>query len=43
MDVELSDEEFIQLEEALNKCTVYGHRGSVESEKKTFANNWRKK
>ena len=43
MNVELTDEEFKQLEAALDTCTVYGHRGNVESEKKTFSNNWRKK
>lgn len=43
MNVELTDEEFKQLEAALDACTVHGHRGNVESEKKTFSNNWRKK
>ena len=31
-DVELTAEEFTELETALEKCTVYGHRGCVESE-----------
>lgn len=40
-NVELSDEEFKLLEEALDQCTVHGHRGHVESEHKTFSDNWR--
>ncbi len=42
-DVELTDEEFTQLEDALNNTEVFGHRGIVESEKTTFSNNWNKK
>ncbi len=41
-DVELTNEEFNALETALNACTIYGHRGNVESEQKSFGNNWRK-
>lgn len=41
-NVTLTDEEFAALESALNACTVYGHRGHVESEQKAFSNNWRK-
>ncbi len=40
--VELTDQEFASLEEALDACTIYGHRGHVESEQKTFSNNWTK-
>ncbi len=40
--VELTDEEFNELETALNACTVYGHRGINESEQNTFSKNWRK-
>ena len=39
-NVELTEEEFAELEAALDKCTVYGHRGHVESEKTTFSNHW---
>ena len=42
-DVSLTDEEFTQLETALNACTVHGHRGFVETEQQTFGNNWKKK
>lgn len=31
-EVSLTDEEFAALESALNACTVYGHRGHVETE-----------
>lgn len=41
-DIELSDEEFNALEEALNKLEVHGHRGHVESQQNTFSNRWRK-
>lgn len=39
-DVELTDAEFQELETALDGCTVYGHRGYVESEQKSFGHNW---
>ena len=39
--ITLSSEEFAELENALDSCAVYGHRGHVESEQKTFSNNWR--
>jgi len=39
-NVDLTDEEFAALEAALNACTIYGHRGNIESEKNTFGNNW---
>ncbi|MDO5425006.1 MAG: aldo/keto reductase [Eubacteriales bacterium] len=41
-EVELTEEEFAELEAALDACTVYGHRGHVESEQKTFSNHWMK-
>lgn len=41
-NVELTDEEFAELDEALNACTVHGHRGHVETEGNSFSNNWRK-
>lgn len=41
-EVELTAEEFAALEKALENCTVYGHRGCVESEQKSFGNNWAK-
>lgn len=40
--VELTKEEFAELEKALDRCTVYGHRGIVESEQRSFSGNWRK-
>lgn len=40
--VELTCDEFRALESALGSCTVYGHRGHVESEQKTFSNHWKK-
>ena len=37
-EVSLTEEEFSALESALNACTVYGHRGHVETEQNpTFA------
>lgn len=41
-NVELTNEEFTQLEHALNACTVHGHRGHVETEGNSFSKNWRK-
>lgn len=41
-DVELSDEEFAALQEALDACEIFGHRGIEESQHKTFSNNWKK-
>ncbi len=41
-NVQLTNEEFHTLETALNACTIHGHRGNVESEQKSFGNNWRK-
>lgn len=42
-NVELTDAEFSDLENALNSCRVYGHRGCIESEQRTFSDNWIKK
>ena len=39
-NVSLTDEEFNQLQTALDACTVYGHRGCVESEQTSFGKNW---
>lgn len=41
-NVELSDEEFRQLQSALDTCTVHGHRGCVESEQTSFGKQWSK-
>lgn len=35
-NVELTDAEFAELEQALDACTVFGHRGHVESEQTSF-------
>ncbi len=42
-DIVLSDDEFLSLEKALEKCTVFGHRGIVETQQASFGNNWNKK
>ena len=41
-NVALSEDEFRELETALDACEVHGHRGHDESEQRTFSNNWRK-
>lgn len=41
-NVELTDEEFNELQSALNQCEIHGHRGIVETQHQTFSNNWRK-
>lgn len=41
-NVDLTDDEFVTLEAALDACEVYGHRGHVESQQTTFSNNWKK-
>lgn len=41
-NVTLSDADFHEMEAALDACTVYGHRGSEESEFHSFSRNWRK-
>lgn len=42
-DVSLTVEEFNALEVALDRCTVHGHRGHVETEQVDFSKNWRDK
>lgn len=42
-NVELTNEEFLQLETALDSFRVYGHRGHIETEQTSFGNNWKKK
>lgn len=41
-NVELTDEEFAELEKALAACTIYGHRGNVETAQNTFSKHWLK-
>ena len=41
-NVELTDEEFNELQNALDQCEIHGHRGIVETQHETFSNNWRK-
>lgn len=42
-NVKLSDDEFRQLQSALDACNVYGHRGCVETERTTFGKQWEEK
>lgn len=42
LNVELTDEEFTALEEALNKIQVHGHRGFVEQQGSSMR-NWNRK
>ena len=39
-NMELTNEEFENLENALNSVHVYGHRGIEESQQKSFSRNW---
>lgn len=41
-NVKLTDEEFNELQRALNQCEIHGHRSIVETQHQTFSNNWRK-
>lgn len=41
-EVTLTDAEFAALENELATCTVYGHRGHVETQRVSFGNNWKK-
>lgn len=41
-NVELTDEEFNELQRALDQCEIHRHRGIVETQHQTFSNNWRK-
>lgn len=40
-DINLSDDEFDEIESALNSVTIHGHRGHVESKQNSFGNNWK--
>lgn len=42
-NVTLTGEEFAELEAALDKCRIFGHRGHVETEQSSFGKNWSKK
>lgn len=42
-NVELTNKEFESIESALNKITVHGHRGHVETQQASFGNNWKDK
>lgn len=39
-NVTLSDDEFRQLQLALDECKVHGHRGYVETEQTSFSRQW---
>ncbi|AYW48547.1 aldo/keto reductase [Tetragenococcus osmophilus] len=39
-NVKLTSKEFKAIESELNQITVYGHRGHVESQQKSFGQNW---
>lgn len=41
-DVELTDEEFNDLQKALDACEIHGHRGIEESQQKSFLSNMKK-
>ncbi len=41
--ISFTKQEFDDLEAALNKIEIYGHRGIEESQNKSFSANWRKK
>lgn len=41
-NVNLTDAEFDALEKAINTCTIFGHRGHVETDQTTFGKNWEK-
>lgn len=42
-EVALTDAEFAELEAALSRCEVHGHRGYVESDRNSFSKNWAEK
>lgn len=42
-NVELTATEFLELQTALDKCEVHGHRGIAETQHKIFSSNWEKK
>lgn len=41
-EVVLTDAEFAELQQGLDACQVYGHRGIDESQQRSFSRNWRK-
>lgn len=41
--IQFTDIEFEELESVLDGCTVYGHRGHIESEQAAFGNLWEDK
>ena len=41
-DVRLTDTEFQEIENQLNQIPVYGHRGHVESQQRSFGKHWEK-
>lgn len=41
-EVKLSDDEFTNLQNALDDCIIHGHRGHVETEQAGFRNTWDK-
>lgn len=42
-EVKLSNDEFTNLQNALDFCVIHGHRGHIETEQTTFRNKWEKK
>lgn len=42
-EVALTDAEFAELEAALGRCEIHGHRGHVESDRNSFSKNWAEK
>lgn len=40
-EVKLTNDEFRSIESALDKVTIHGHRGHVESEQASFGSQWR--
>lgn len=41
-EVVLTDAEFAELQQGLDACQVYGHRGIDASQQRSFSRNWRK-
>lgn len=41
-NVELSDAQWKKLQDALDACQIYGHRGIVETQQSTFSHHWEK-
>lgn len=42
-NVRLTDDEFGLLEEALDRITIHGHRGHIETQHATFGHQWENK